>query len=345
MTNLSRNRFGSWLACLAALFISATPTAANQQQLQALLAKHFLRNHQAIPLHNNGNVKSGEVLRLPSEGRFTSRDRCYTLPPVHYTSLGDERIETTLEIAADAAADIPVQKIVQIEAAVGGQMQRSVSILLKPLSQEEPPGGFIALRHPKPISDCDIIEKIWKGAVKDYILVTRVFHGKENASVKLTLAGNAKGSADIEKTIRPFLGSTPKVNVQVSGSDVLFESYITSDEQSLAVQSAVINVIQLARIYLRFRTDSNGARLEALVQEYLTGTTPGLLTRIKIQIEDLLRIMEVRQASAGALYSLVFSGEGAQEAQSVGVEPPQWSAIATIAAAHEIVGEAPARTP
>ena len=44
-------------AVVSALFCSA-PASADQAQLQALLAKYFLRYHHAVPLHNNGDVKS-----------------------------------------------------------------------------------------------------------------------------------------------------------------------------------------------------------------------------------------------------------------------------------------------
>jgi len=83
------------LACAIAFFLNGE-AAANQQQFQAVIAKHFLQNHHAIPLHNNGNVKSGDVLKMPDEATYLSRGKCYPLPPVRYTSLSSEYIRTSL---------------------------------------------------------------------------------------------------------------------------------------------------------------------------------------------------------------------------------------------------------
>jgi hypothetical protein len=75
-----------------------------------------------------------------------------------------------------------------------------------------------------------------------------------------------------------------------------------------------------------------------LVDQYVTGTDPGLLNQIKIAIDDLLRLLELRWPSAAAFYSSVFL-EKLTEADRSGVRQEQWDAIATVAAAHEIVGE------
>jgi len=157
MRNSSFGRLCGQLACATALIMFASSATANQQQLQATVAKHFLQNHQAIPLHNNGNVKSGDVLHLPEEATYVSRSKCYDLPAVRYTSLKSEFIRTTSELAAEAGGEIPADKIAQIEAQVGGKLIRSNLIILDPLSQEEPPTGYSVLQRPKAAPDCDII--------------------------------------------------------------------------------------------------------------------------------------------------------------------------------------------
>ena len=66
-------RIAGALACATIFFLSNVSARANQQQLQALLAKYLIANHQAIPLHNNGSVKSDDVLKMPEEATYLSR--------------------------------------------------------------------------------------------------------------------------------------------------------------------------------------------------------------------------------------------------------------------------------
>jgi hypothetical protein len=108
------------------------------------------------------------------------------------------------------------------------------------------------------------------------------------------------------------------------------------EPRSLAVQSAFINTDRLAKIYLSYHTQQRGIQLEWLVYEYITGSAPDLLQKIRILTDALLRQMEVRQASAAALYQSVFGG---RETPKYPVPKEQWNAFATVAAAHEIVGE------
>jgi hypothetical protein len=327
------------VAVLLALLACSAPAEAGQQQLQlrALLAKHFLSIHQAVPLHNNGEVKSGDVLHMPEEATFTSRDKCYKLPmPPRYLSLDAEFIQTTVDVAAEVGGALPLQRIAQIEASIGGKLRQVESIVLDPLSQEEPQGGYSALLNPNPVPECGIIRNILAGKAKDYILATRVFYGIQNALVSLDLGGKVAISADIEKKIKALLGTTLKLNVKASGSYATLEYSKSPDERSLAVQSAVVNPQQLARIYLQYRTE-NGFQLELRVREYLTGSDPGLLETARIAIGQLLSIMEVRQPSVAALYSQVFGGDGAVRATEANIPRAQWNALATVAAAHEIV--------
>jgi len=275
---------------------------------------------------------------LPEEATYVSRSKCYDLPAVRYTSLKSEFIRTTSELAAEAGGEIPADKIAQIEAQVGGKLIRSNLIILDPLSQEEPPTGYSVLQRPKAAPDCDIIGRILSGGAKDYILVTRVFHGMESSRASVQLSGSGKVSVDIEQAIQKILGATPKAHVQVSGSILTVQYSKTADEQSLAVQSAFVNPDQLARIYLRTHNGNTGLRLEAQVQEYLTGAEPNLLIKVRIVIEDLLQAIELRAPTAAALYGSVFTGEKLVETDRAGIPQEQWDSLALVAAALEIVG-------
>ena len=104
------------MAFVAASVLWIAPAAANQLQLQAVLAKYFLQIHHAIPLDNNPSVRSGDVLHMPDEGTFLAREKCFHLPPVRYRDLGIEFIQTSPVIAAEVGGTIPVDKIGQIEA-------------------------------------------------------------------------------------------------------------------------------------------------------------------------------------------------------------------------------------
>jgi hypothetical protein len=324
-------------AALSTLFYTAS-ACADQAQLQALLAKHFLRNHHAVPLHNNGDVKSGDVLHMPDEGTFVSRNVCYKLAPPRYLNLDAEFIQTTKEIAGEVGGTLPVEKIVEVEAAIGGKLRQIESIVLDPFEEEQPQGGYSVLLQPNSDAKCNIIRDILAGKTKEYILATRVFHGIGNALASLDVSGQGTINADIEKRIKAILGATPRLSVKGSGANVSLEYSKSPDEHSLAVQSAVVNPPQLARIYLKYRTE-NGFQLELRVYEYMTGSDPGFLETVRIAIGELLRVMEIRAESPAALYEQVFGGEGAVSFPEANVPQEQWNALATVAAAHEIIAQ------
>jgi hypothetical protein len=336
MAKCSIRRIGGTLACVTIFLLSNVSARANQQQLQALLAKYFIANHQAIPLHNNGKVKSGDVLKMPEEATYLSRDKCYKLPPVNYTSLNIDLIRTTSELAGEAGGQIPTQKIAEVEAELKGKLRETATILIDPLSQEEPPKGYADLQKTTGAPECTIIADIWAKYPKGLILVTRVFHGSLNAISTIDVTGSLKVDAKVEdQNLNKILGGKPQVTLKADGSVLQLEYSKSPEPQSLAVQSALVNIEQLAKIYAAYHTQQRGIQLEWLVYEYITGTEPGLLERIQIAINNLLQQMEVRQASAAALYeSVVSPGDAAVET----VPQEQWRAFATVAAGHEIVG-------
>jgi hypothetical protein len=339
MARESIRRIFSAMACATIFFLGNAPAKANQQQLQALIAKYFISNHQAIPLHNNGKVKSGDVLKMPEEATYLSRNSCYKLPPVAYTSLNIDFIRTTSELAGELGGQIPTQKIAEIEAELKGKLRETATILIDPLSQEEPPRGYADLKKTTGAQECSVIADIWAGSRSDMILVTRVYHGSLNAVSTIDAAVGTKISAEIkEKKINDILGGKPHVTLKADGSLVQLEYSKSPEPQSLAVGSALVNKDQLARIYLAYHTQQRGIRLEWLVYEYITGTEPGVLDSLRIAIDSLLAQMEVRQASPAKLYQLVTSSDGAVPAATATIPQEQWSAFATVAAAHEIVG-------
>jgi hypothetical protein len=340
MAKESMSRIAGTLACATIFFLGSVWARANQQQLQALVAKHFIANHQAIPLHNNGKVKSGDVLKMPEEATYLSRDRCYKLPAVKYTSLNIDFIRTTSQLAGEVGGQVPTQKIAEIEAELKGKLRETATILIDPLSQEEPPKGYADLQKTTTgAPECAVIADIWAGKGQDKILVTRVFHGSLNAVSTIDVAGGLKVSAAIgEKKINDILGGKPHVTLKVDGSVLQLEYSKSPEPQSLAVQSALVNISQLTKIYLAYHTQQRGIQLEWLVYEYITGTEPGLLDSIRIALNSLLAQMEVRQVSAAAVYQSVSSGDGAVPVATATIPQEQWSAFATVAAAHEIVG-------
>lgn len=314
------------------------PTAANQLQLQARIAEYFLQIHHAIPLFNNPSVQSGDVLHMPDEGTFLPRRTCFpNLPPAQYRDLGIEFIQTSLTIAAEAGGTIPVNEIGQIEASVGGKLVQQASILLDPFKEDEPPQGYAVLQYPSNSPDCGMIVRIWEGAAPDYLLATLVFRGSLNAWDELSLSGSAKVSADLEKEVQTIVGASPEVHVKGSGSYFRLQYSRSPQPRSLAIQSAVVNPIELAHIYLQYRTP-NGAQLKLLVYRYLTGSEPDLLERIRIEIGGLLHEMELWRGTAAALYASVFGGKDAVNARTVIIPQEQCSAFATVAAAHQIAG-------
>lgn len=339
MANDSICKMAGVLAC-GAIFLAGTGSArADQQQLQALLAKHFIATYQAIPVHNNGKVKSGDVLKLPEEATYVSRDKCFRLPPVKYTSLSADLIRTTSELAGEVGGQIPTQKIADIEAELKGKLREAATIVIDPLSQEEPPKGYADLQKATTgAPECGVIADIWAGKANDKILVTRVFHGSLEAVSTIDVAGGLKVSAAIEeKKLNAIIGGKPNVTLKADASVLQLEYSKSPEPQSLAVQSAIVNTHQLAKIYLAYHTQERGIQLEWLVYEYITGTEPGILDSIRIAVNTLLAQMEVRQSSAAALYQSVSSGDGAVPVATAAIPQESWNAFATVAAAHEIV--------
>jgi hypothetical protein len=88
-----------------------------------------------MPLYNNGKVESADILKMPEEATYVSRDTCYDLPPVHYTSIGIDFIRATSELAAEAGGEIPAKDIVKIEAEVKGKLRETDTILIRCLKR------------------------------------------------------------------------------------------------------------------------------------------------------------------------------------------------------------------
>lgn len=326
-----------WIVCIGiSLAASVTTASADPSQLHAALAMYFLQVHNAIPLHNNGSVKSGDVLHMPDEGTFLPRDKCYNLPDARYAGLADEYIQTNSAIAEEVGGNIPIKKIGQLEALFGGKFTVSNSILLSPFSQEEPPAGYSVLTEPKPTSGCEVIHELFAFGARNFILVTRVFHGKQNAEATIDLDVTGKVSGDLDNKIQTIVGARPRIKAEISGSTVKIRYSKSDAEHSLAVQSAFVRPEELASIYYATRTD-NGIRLKALVREALTGVQPSLLTQIRIRIEDALIALNLRKPSTGDLYASVFSGEKLIPREKADRAQDQWEALAFVAAAHELV--------
>lgn len=337
------------IALITPLLFESTKARANQQQqYRALMTKFFLSpNRYAIPLFSNGNVKSGDVLRMPQEATYLPRTTCYDLKKVRYTSLNSEFVKTSFDIAAQVAGSIPLQKIAEIEAELGGKLATDTSIMLDPLSQDEPQEGIAALQSPKSDRNCDVIRNVLRGADTNHILVTRVFHGRQKAVASIAIAGNARLDASItERRIREILGSSPSVRLSVSGSTATVQIARSPDELSLAVQSALIKPRELARIYAQSQARSQ-YQLELLVEEYVTGSEPNALSRTRILVQTALKELGLYFGPVGNLYSAVFSGEGAVPlAQAASdISPNHWRALAVVAAAHEIVSPVPTPPP
>lgn len=343
---VTRSLFG--FAAVVFLVLSMAPidaAHANDRQYRALMARYFLQNHQAIPLNNNGNVKSGDVLKLPEEATYVPRSVCYDLGRVNYNTVKSEFIKTSFDIASEIGGGIPTHKIAEIEAELGGKLQTDTSIQLDPLSEEGPPKGYLLLQTPKPDPHCDIVRNILRGSAKDFILVTRVFHGQQSAEAGFTVSGNAGVTASVkEPKIKAILGGAPNVHLKISGSNGTLRISRTPDDQSLAVQSAFLSPREFARVYLQSHSNS-AYDLEVLVEEYVTGTEPDVLAKIQLRLQIALKEMGLLFSSAKAMYSAAFSGDGAiPYERAIGDIPPnRWQAYAVVAAANEIAAEQPPR--
>lgn len=327
------------LTVVPASLLSANCGFASEQQLRALMAKHFLQNYHAIPLHVNGAVESGDVLKFPNEAKALSRRVCYNLPNVSPKALQSTFIQTTAGIAGRVGGTISPQRIAEVEAVVNGRLHQNALISLEPLAREEPSVGINALAAPKNIPECALIGKLLSGSSHDHILVTAVFHGKQNARLTFDLSGSLDASATfrIHEQVQRILGPAPRAQVGLSGSQLTLAYSKSPAPHSLAVQSAVINERRLATIYL-LRDAATKYELEKRVEEYLTGRDPSLYLKFRTAIESILLQLGLQQPSSPQeLYSSIFSGDGAAPRETTQVPQSHWNFFAILAAAYELI--------
>ena len=291
-------------------------SADNVTRYQALMARHFLGLHFAIPLLSNGTVKSGELISLPTETRVRPRSDCYNLAPVEYRRLSDEATEEIETVSAMVGLQLPLYALIDVEGKLGGNWNALSSIELEPFSQDQPREGIDVLRYPKDIKECDGVKRYLAGQSTSEVLVTRVFHGKKRIRLSMSAKGFMSGEADIEKrskeieaAIGKFLGNDPKIDVHVYGDIVSVTAVESPENMSLGAQAALFNPKELARAYLAVQAKSR-AELESLVDRYIYGDD-GVFDSMRGAVFAIYKLLGYDPGPHDKYYYRFFSGKGA----------------------------------
>lgn len=284
-----------------------------ESQFRAAVTKYFLQNHRAIPIRSNGNVRSGDVIRLPEEATLVSRDVCYNMPSPVYRSLASGSYDISILGATEFALNIPINKIIEFQANIGQNSKISSQVVLDPFSEEQPLGGFSILDNPRRDSRCEVIKDIFNHTSDADVLVTRVFHGRQSARISLGFSNssNISAAATLPK-LKKWLGNVADVEAKVQNdSIIILSSSFSPAPQSLAIQSAFVDLNLLAAIHLRVSARS-AYDLELMVNEYIRSEDPGALKKLAREIDIALKSFGYNWMDANQLYMMVFAGKNSR---------------------------------
>jgi len=331
--------------CLTTISLAASPAKADEAKFKAILLEYFLAEQKAIPLFINHNVVSGDVLQLGDEQVRVSRRVCYNLDAPSYRRVEKQISANSFAFDGLLGGSATVDEIAKLALEVKGDISKSVSVTLDPLSREQPPQGTYVLGQPKAIDDCAPIRQIFGGVNDSIIVVAAVLHGVVKAVSSLELKGGVSGSAEISNEqlkdlIEKYIGKTPEVTGEVNGSRVTLDIALAPQPMSLAAQAYLIQPTRLAQLYVKYAKSEGEIR--QLLHQYYEETDPSSLSKIRHALHDSLQEIGLYYEGWVLLIRSIFGGEGAKpldEETLNSIPQEQWNALADVAAANEIAAQ------
>lgn len=151
----------------------------------------------------------------------------------------------------------------------------------------------------------------------------------------MLFSGSAEASAEVALGgLKGVLGNGANVRADVHGTSVEIQASRSPAPHSLAIQSALVDLEELAAIHLR-ATARSPYDLELMVNQYVKSDDPGILKRLEREIDVALRELGFKWRNSGELYVSIFDGRK-QPGPIEKATAEQVRSFANVAAATEI---------
>jgi hypothetical protein len=328
------------VALMAISVLSAAPAYSVEliQQYKAAMTKIFVWQYRAFPIFVENSIFPGYVIRIEDEKPLLRT--CYKKQiPGNLVGIQGyiEGLDVASNIDAKIGGVIPNKRIAEIEAGTDAHFSSTSLLTVMPLSldRSEPDGASLQDWN-RSNQNCSIIAGLLAGNVPEYFLVEEVLHGKVNFSntVNFSDSINAMAKSDLLAKISDAF-AIDVASISVSSSSFAFSVSTSPDNKTLAVRPAKYNVEELSRIAY-FMRGERGANLEIAVEAALRERDLGLYDLAKIRIRDLVGT-EIENRTKWA-QKIVF-GEKMYSAKAISADMVDFQAVATYAAAMEILRE------
>lgn len=308
------------------------------RQYRAVMSEFFIADHFSVPLFTNGNIEKGDLIQYPEEAVIKRRSECFDLGQIRPRNIPALSITLVNALSFGVAAGLPLNRIVELEGAIGGSIALINSITIDPASRDhtehEPSETSV-----RDLPECEVVRLAVRGWESLYIVASDVIRGQVTASSIVSFVGGVAVDASIvEQRVRQLIGAVPHISVQVQGGAVAMRSLRTPDVQSIAVKSRFVSPLHLARLYELYRA-AGPNDLEIRVRRLLRDQPPGAFEEGRAALLDWLEQVGLVEKNKHLFYNRVFFWESRQildEATAAAIPREHWRALGIISAAHEL---------
>ncbi|MVA97022.1 hypothetical protein GN330_07145 [Nitratireductor sp. CAU 1489] len=325
---------------ILAFALMSSPALADmyQDQYKAVMARYFIANHYAVPIFTNGNIRKGDIIQYPDEGRVVPRQECLDLGASAFRDVDALDITLANQVSFGVGAGISVHGLAQIEAELELAISGIARIAIDPASREhtehEPSTERVSNDE-----KCDLVRLVIDGRETAYLMVSDIIRGQVTARTQMAAAGGASLEAGLtQKRLQALLGDTPRIGVSVSGGVATIESRRSPSVRTVAVKSRFVSTYHLARLYHLYQA-AGPSDLELKVEEMLTGVEPGVFERLAADLNDFLQKHELIERDKALFYNkmrYLETRDVLDEKTLSNIPQEHWRALGVIAAAHEL---------
>ena len=323
-----------------AFALMSSPALADmyQDQYKAVMARYFITNHYAVPIFTNGNIRKGDIIQYPDEGRVVPRQDCLDLGASAFRDVDALDITLANEVSFGVGAGISVHGLAQIEADLDLAISGIARIAIDPTSREHTEHEPSAARVSND-EKCDLVRLVIDGRETAYLMVSDIIRGQVKARTQMMAAGGASLEAGLtQERLQALLGDTPRIGVSISGGVATIESRRSPSVRTVAVKSRFVSTYHLARLYQLYQA-AGPSDLELKVEEMLTGVEPGLFERLAADLNDFLQKHQLIERDKAQFYNkmrYLETRDVLDEKTLSSIPPEHWRALGVIAAAHEL---------
>lgn len=323
-----------------AFALMSSPALADmyQDQYKAVMARYFITNHYAVPIFTNGNIRKGDIIQYPDEGRVVPRQDCLDLGASAFRDVDALDITLANQLSFGVGAGISVHGLAQIEAELALAISGIARIAIDPASREHTEHEPSAERVSND-EKCDLARLVIDGRETAYLMVSDIIRGQVTARTQMMAAGGASLEAGLtQKRLQALLGDTPRIGVSVSGGVATIESRRSPSVRTVAVKSRFVSTYHLARLYHLYQA-AGPSDLELKVEEMLTGVEPGVFERLAADLNDFLQKHQLIERDKAQFYNkmrYLETRDVLDEKTLSNIPQEHWRALGVIAAAHEL---------